>query len=209
MRILVIGATRGIGFEVVKAALQASEQVRVLARRPKEMRVRHENLEVMQGDVTDLAAVEPAVADQDLVCCTVGILPTRKPVEVFSRGTRNILEAMQRRSVERLITVTGIGAGDSRGHGGFLYDRIFQPLLLGTIYRDKDRQEELIEASGSRWTIVRPGFLTNGRVTGRYRTIVDTSELAGGRISRADVAHFILKEALSPEFERQKVHLVH
>lgn len=54
----------------------------------------------------------------------------------------------------------GIGAGDSKGHGGFFYDRIFYPLLLKAVYSDKDRQESLIRASNADWTIVRPGFLT-------------------------------------------------
>ena len=65
---------------------------------------------------------------------------------------------MKMAGVRRLICVTGIGAGDSKGHGGFLYDRIFNPLLLKTIYEDKDRQESLIKASDVDWVIVRPGF---------------------------------------------------
>ena len=66
-------------------------------------------------------------------------------------------------------------AGDSRGHGGFFYDKIFQPLLLGTIYADKDREEELIKGSAADWLIVRPGFLTNGPRTAVYRAITDLS----------------------------------
>ena len=75
--------------------------------------------------------------------------------------------------MRRLICVTGIGAGDSRGHGGFLYDRVIAPFLLKTIYQDKDRQEALIRASGTDWTMVRPGFLTNGPLTGKYRLLTD------------------------------------
>jgi putative NADH-flavin reductase len=96
--------------------------------------------------------------------------------------------------VRRLICVTGIGAGDSRGHGGFLYDRIVNPLLLKTIYQDKDRQEALIRASHTDWTMVRPGFLTNGPRTGSYRVLTDLKGVTAGRISRADVAHFMLAE---------------
>ena len=72
---------------------------------------------------------------------------------------------MKKAGVKRLVCVTGIGAGDSKGHGGFLYDSIFLPFLLGTIYADKDRQELVIKASDVDWTIVRPGFLTNGPLT--------------------------------------------
>jgi putative NADH-flavin reductase len=124
----------------------------------------------------------------------IGIGVTWKPVTVFSEGTRNVLEAMRREGVRRLICVTGIGAGDSKGHGGLLYDCLFKPLLLKTIYVDKDRQEALIQASEADWTIVRPGFLTNGPLTMKYRVIADLIGVTCGKISRADVAHFILEE---------------
>ena len=94
--------------------------------------------------------------------------------------------------VRRLICITGIGAGDSKGHGGFLYDRIIQPLLLKEIYKDKDRQEDLIRKSGLDWTIVRPGALTNGVRTERVRALSDLTGITVGKVSRADVAWFIL-----------------
>jgi putative NADH-flavin reductase len=102
-----------------------------------------------------------------------------------------------------LIFVTGIGAGDSRGHGGFLYDRIFQPLLLGTIYADKDREEALIKASSLQWLIVRPGFLTNGPRTGAYRVVTDLAGVTAGKISRADVADFMLNQLEAPTMFEQ------
>jgi putative NADH-flavin reductase len=113
---------------------------------------------------------------------------------VFSQGTRNVLEAMHQQGVRRLICITGIGAGDSKGHGGFLCDRLFKPLLLKTIYEDKDRQESLIQNSEVDWTIIRPGFLTNGPLTKKYRAITDLRGVTAGKTSRADVAHFILEE---------------
>jgi len=107
---------------------------------------------------------------------------------------------MSEHGVRRLICITGIGAGDSKGHGGFFYDRIFQPLLLKTIYQDKDRQEALVRASGIDWTIVRPGFLNNGPLTGQYRVITDLTGVTAGKISRADVAHFMLTELLANRY---------
>jgi putative NADH-flavin reductase len=101
---------------------------------------------------------------------------------------------MRRQGVRQLICNTGIGARDSKGHGGFLYDRFFNPILLKTIYEDKDRQETLIRASETEWTIVRPGLLTNGSLTKKYQVITDLTDVTAGKISRADVAHFILEE---------------
>jgi putative NADH-flavin reductase len=144
MNLLIIGATRGIGFQLLEKALQGSHAVTALVRDPQKMPKQHDGLRVVQGDILDLWTVQKAMAQQEAVCVTIGIGITWKPVTVFSKGTRNVLEAMRQQGVRRLICITGIGAGDSKGHGGFLYDRLFNPLLLKTIYEDKDRQEALI-----------------------------------------------------------------
>jgi putative NADH-flavin reductase len=86
---------------------------------------------------------------------------------LFSDSTRILVDAMKATGVKRLISVTGIGAGDSRGHGGLLYDAVVFPLLLKRIYDDKDVQEWIIKSSGLDWTIVRPGLLTNRPATHR------------------------------------------
>ncbi len=171
MKIVVIGASRGIGLEVVKQALERGHEVTALLRDPGKLALEHARLHKVRGDVGKPADVRSALSGQDVVCTCVGVNPTRKPVELFSRGARNVLAALQDAPATKFVAVTGIGAGDSRGHGGFFYDRIFQPLALATIYADKDREEELIKASAADWLIVRPGFLTNGPRTGIYRAI--------------------------------------
>ena len=194
MNLLVIGATRGIGRSLVELALDANHTVTTLVRNPERMPVNHDRLNVINGDIRDREAVSRAVENQTAVCITIGIHPTRKPVTVFSEGAKIVIEAMRHSGVKQLICVTGIGAGDSKNHGGFFYDRIFNPLLLKTIYEDKDRQEALVRNSNLDWVIVRPGFLTNGPLTGTYRVLVDLEGVRAGKISRADVAHFILSE---------------
>ena len=194
MNLLIIGAARGIGFQLLEQAVQAEYVITALVRDPQKMPTQHDRLRVVQGDILDLDTVQRAMAEQEAVCVTIGIGITWKPVTVFSQGTRNVLEAMRQQGVRRLICITGIGAGDSKGHGGFLYDRLFNPLLLKTIYEDKDRQEALIRDSDTDWTIVRPGFLTNDPLTKKYQVITDLTGITAGKISRADVAHFILEE---------------
>jgi putative NADH-flavin reductase len=194
MRLLVIGATRGIGRCLVELALNQDHNVTALVREPGQMPVSHDRLRVIKGDIRNREAVISAVEDQDAVCITIGIHPTRKPVTVFSEGAKNVIEALTHSAANHLICVTGIGAGDSKNHGGFFYDRIFNPLLLKTIYEDKERQEALVRNSNLEWVIVRPGFLTNGPFTGTYRVLVDLEGISAGKISRADVAHFILSE---------------
>jgi uncharacterized protein YbjT (DUF2867 family) len=96
--------------------------------------------------------------------------------------------------------VTGLGAGDSRGHGGLLYDAIAFPLVLKRIYDDKDVQEQMIRASGLDWTIVRPGLLRGGPATGQARPLTDPRDWRGGSVTRADVADFLVREAFERRF---------
>ena len=203
MKILIVGATRGIGRNVLEQALAAGHAVTALVRDARRLDAQHERLKVVQGDVLDADSVALAMAGQEAVCCSLGVKVPWFYVNVFSDGTRILLDAMKMTGARRLVCVTGIGAGDSRGHGGFLYDRLFLPFLLRTIYADKDRQESLIKASNVDWVIVRPGFLTNGPLTGRYRAITDLAGVTAGKISRADVAHFILQQLVAPSHLRQ------
>ncbi len=203
MKLLVIGATRGIGLDVVRQGLEVGHEVTMLARNPQSFSMQHEKLTVVKGDILDQGSIERALNGQDVVCVTIGIGLTRKPVSIFSEGTRKVVGAMKNSSCRRLICVTGIGAGDSRGHGGFLYDKIFTPLFLKTTYEDKDRQETIVRESGLDWVIVRPGFLTNGPRTGKYRVLTNLDGVKSGKISRADVADFIVKEAAEMKFRGQ------
>jgi putative NADH-flavin reductase len=203
MNILIVGATRGIGRQLLEQALMSGHAVTAMARNPQRLATQQERLRVIKGDIRDSDSVALAMAGQDAVCCTIGVKAPWLWVTVFSEGTKNLLQAMEKAGVRRLICVTGIGAGDSKGHGGFLYDRIFYPFLLKPIYADKDRQESLIKASDVDWTIVRPGFLTNGPLTKNYRMLTDMTGVTAGSISRADVAHFFLKELESKQYLRQ------
>lgn len=203
MKLLLIGGTRGVGLALLQQALQAGHDVTLIARHPDRLEVQHQCLQVIKGSILDKTAIEQAVQGQDAVCITIGTPPTRQPVFVYSEGTKTVIEAMQKSSCRRLICVTGIGAGDSRGHGGFFYDKIINPLLMKTIYEDKDRQEAIARQSGLDWEIIRPGFLTNGARTGQYQVLTDLRGVRAGNISRADVADFILREAAEMNYRGQ------
>ena len=198
MRVAIIGASRGIGAELLKAAIEKGHEVTALVRDSAKLNISTPGLKVITGDILNPSSVATAIAGQDAICVCIGIPPTRKPVDVFSRGIQNILNAIGKESNQKLILITGIGAGDSKGHGGFFYDRILNPLLLGTSYADKDRAESIVKASNVDWIIVRPGFLTDGSRTGKYRVIENLSGVTAGKISRTDVADFILKQLASP-----------
>ena len=101
------------------------------------------------------------------------------------------------------MTVTGLGAGDSRGYGGFLYDAVMFPLVLKRVYDDKDVQEQMIRASGLQWTIARPGFLLGGPATGQMRVLTEPKDWTAGSVTRADVAEFLVREAVEMRYVGQ------
>lgn len=205
MRLLVIGGTRGCGRQVVLQGSQRGHELTLLARRASAAPV-VPRLTLVEGDARDEAALAQAVQGQDAVIVCVGMPVTRRPVTLFSDVMAAVLGAMSVAGVQRLLYVTGIGAGDSRGRGGFLHDRVLFPLLLRTIYADKERSEAMVMASSTQWTICRPGFLTNGPMLARYRILTRLSLLQhfrAGDIARADVAHFLLDEAERGEFVGQ------
>lgn len=207
MKIAVIGATRGIGLATAQAALKEGHEVTVLARNPDRMPIRHNRLGVIAGDAQDAQAIARVVQGQDVVCDCLGTANVTQTITMFSHCAENLSKALKPEQL--LIAVTGMGAGDSKGHGSWLYDHLFMPIVLRRIYADKDRQEEIIMSNVARWIIVRPGFLSNGPRMDRYRALTDLRGIHGGRISRADVAGFILSQAKSPQFIGQTPLLIY
>ena len=164
-KLLIIGASRGIGLETVRAALRAGHSVRALARTAARIPIQDANLEKVSGDALDRDTIRNALQDVGVVIQTLGVDFAPRLIfegtSLFSQSTRILVDAMKTAGVKRLISVTGLGAGDSRGHGGLFYDAVVFPLLLKRVYDDKDVQEWIIRSSGLDWTIVRPGLLTN------------------------------------------------
>jgi putative NADH-flavin reductase len=194
-KLLVIGASRGIGLETVKAALLAGHSVRAFGGKHT-----HPKYEPGEGIRRCPRYRHDSERTQkfNVVVQTLGVdISPRaifEPTTLFSQSTRLLIGAMKAAGVKRLIAVTGLGAGDSRGHGGFLYDTVAFPLLLKRVYDDKDVQESLIRSSGLDWIIVRPGLLTNSPATGQYRVLIAPNDWRFGTISRVDVADFIVRQ---------------
>jgi putative NADH-flavin reductase len=202
MKLLVFGATGPTGQEIVKQALAQGHEVTALARHPEALTLQHENLRVVQGDTLKPETLQTAVTGQDAVISALGTPLLRKPTTILSESTRNIVTAMKNSGVSRLIVITGIGAGDSKGHGGFVYDRIILPFLLNYVYDDKTRQEGEVEKSNLEWTIVRPAQLTNKTTKGEYQAFLE-GDYKAKNISRADVADFVLKQLSSNRYLHQ------
>jgi putative NADH-flavin reductase len=195
MKLLIIGATKGIGFEATRQALEAGHNVRALARSAAYMALSHPKLEKFRGDALKTEDVEAALIGVEVVIQTLGVGPGDlfRPVHLFSDATRVLIPAMRSQGVRRLICVTGFGAGESGARINRVQRLPFQ-IVFGRAYKDKSLQERLIKASELDWTIVRPGVLTDGPRTGRYQVLSEASQWRNGIISRADVADFLVRQ---------------
>ena len=209
MRVLIIGASSGIGLEATRQALFAGYQVRALARSVGRMTITDRNLEKFAGDALSPKDMRAALVDVEVAIQTlgVGLADLLGPVQLFSDATKVLIAAMDVQGVKRLISVTGFGAGDSRAGLG-CFQRLPFLMVLGRAYDDKDVQERLIRSSGLDWTIARPGILTSGPQTGRYRVLRRPSEWRNGMISRADVAGFLVRQIKDRDCIRQAPVLV-
>jgi len=151
----------------------------------------------------DLATVERAVRGQDAVVCVLGS-GQKLTGTVRSRGTEHIIQAMQRTRVRRLICQTTLGAGDSWSSLDFYWKYVMFGFILRNVFADHERQEAIVRASDLDWTIVRPGAFVEGDRTGQYRHGFPSSDRTSKlKISRADVADFLLKQLESTAYLHQ------
>lgn len=192
MHVAVFGATGGTGQQVVRQALAAGHRVTALVRNPDKLEVKHENLAVVVGDVLDTAKVEETLANADAVVVSLGNTPNN-PDYIVSKGTQVIVDAMQRLGrPKRIVVVSSLGVGESKDQVPLAFKMLMKTVLKKPM-EDKERQEAIVKASGLDWTIVRPGGLTDGPATGKYRAGLDP-KIVAGQVSRADVAAFVLQQ---------------
>jgi putative NADH-flavin reductase len=203
MKLLIFGSTGGTGRELLKQALEQGHSVTAYARNPAKIDdIKHASLQVVRGDVLDPAVVESAVAGQEAVMSTIGAGAERTTLR--EDGTRNIVEAMKKTGVQRLICQSSLGVGDSRTNLPFFTKYIIVSLFLRHAFADHERQEAFVKQSSLDWTIVRPPHLTDGPRTGVYRHGFTTTDTRiKGKISRADVADFMLKQLTDDTYLHQ------
>lgn len=202
MNLLIFGSTGTLGRHIVQQALTAGHQVTAFARNPQKLQdIVHPNLHLVQGDVLDSASVERAMLGHDAVLCALG---AGRKGQVRSEGSRTILQAMEKAGVQRFVCETTLGAGDSRENLNFFWKHIMFGFLLKEAYRDHELQEKYIRASPLNWTIVRPAAFTDGERTGIYRHgFTPTENHLKLKISRADVADFMLKQLADDTYLRK------
>ena len=195
-----MGATGGTGRHLVAQALERGYAVTALVRNPSRLKVDHPQLTIIQGDVLDRASVEAAMRGQEAVVSALGHKRFLYPTRILSEGTRNILRAMETHGIPRLVCETSLGIGDSAGRMGLYFTLFIIPVVLPFYFWDKTRQERMIAESNVEWVIVRPGMLNNADKRGRVRHGRHIGNFFWTvRISRADVADFMLNQLASDE----------
>jgi putative NADH-flavin reductase len=203
MKITIFGATGGTGRQLVQQALAASHEVTAFVRDPTKLNVQHDCLQIVQGDVTDPVAVERAVCGAQAV---ISVLNTRRDAKgsPITQGTKNILTAMKKYGVRRLVFSAAPSARDPQDSPDLRFK-----LMIGLVrlvahagYEDMVGSAQAVRSSNVDWTIVRLPFPTDDPKTGHVKVGYLNKE-SGTRISRADAAEFMLEEVQEARYLRE------
>jgi putative NADH-flavin reductase len=197
MKITIFGATGRTGVQSVIKALDLGYEVTAVARNPEKLKIRHERLKIMRGDVlAESPSLETALVDQDAVISALGVpISLNKPITLYSRGTQNIIMAMYQQGVKRFVGISSVGVDlETDPNIPFVLQRVIMPLLFRNTSADMRLMEERIVHSEMEWTIVRAPGLSNKLPKGQYRVAVGSSLPNGYRISRADLADFMVRQ---------------
>lgn len=197
MKLTIFGATGGTGKQLIKQALAAGNQVVAFARNPSKIDVTHEHLTIVQGQLTDTAAIERAVRASDAVISVLGSNPRKaKKRKPLTQGMRNILAAMQVTGVRRLIIASTPSASDPKDMPDFKFKLLAGVLkfLKRPAYEEVVGVARLVRESDTDWTILRVSTLNNNPGSGKIRAGYLGGVQAGTNISRADLAAFMLAQ---------------
>lgn len=200
MKIAIIGASAGVGLATTQRALEQGHTVVTLSRRIDSL-PDHPHLKKVQGSSTNLSAVKTVVDGVDAIVVTLGTGKSTKATTLFTDSAQVLLQALEEEArTPPLIVLTGFGAGDSAAYLSVVV-KLFFTLFFKALYDNKSDMERLISSRYDQWEMVRPGQLTDGLLTGQYRVLATVVKgMKVKRISRADVAHFLVAQAERPTY---------
>lgn len=201
MKIIVFGATGGVGRSVVKQALEHGYEVTAFVRTPDKLKVTGDKLTVVQGDAFHVEQVSAAIAGHDAVVSCLGSNQGMKKSDDLRTMAKNIVAGMQQHGIKRIVYTASAGINDELpGIGGKLMMGVLKQVLI-----DHRAAVDAIQEAGLYYTIVRPMGLTNENVTGQYRESEESVPSKSKTIPRADVAHFILKALGDSTYENKSI----
>ena len=204
MKIAVFGATGGTGKQLVEQALAAGYEVVAFARNPSKLNITHEHLTVVQGELSDQALIEKALQGTDAVLSILGPRGGSKNKPI-THGMQNIIAAMNKQGVHRLIITSTLSAKDQNDKPTFRTKamvNLVKTTMHGT-YEDIVSAAETVRNSDLDWTILRLTMLNNNPKSGKVKAGYVGDGKVETWISRADIADFMLKQIVSTEYVRQ------
>jgi len=203
MKITVFGATGATGKKVVEQALELGYEVKAFVRNPEKMDIINEKLTLVKGDVTNSENVDQAIDGVEGVIVALGASPDMQSDLVMEQGTKNIIDAMKKHGVKRIIVQSSYAMSGSQEGIEFMKSMGMgdeQITMMQPVLDDKKKQTEAVTESGMEYVVVRPLMLTDTDKTGDYRVAEKLDVKVGDQISRADVADFMLKALTNDEW---------
>jgi putative NADH-flavin reductase len=210
MKLTIVAATGGIGRLLVDQAVAAGHDVTAVVRNPAKLTA---PVRVVRVDLNqpDPAALVSAMSGADAVLSGLGPR-ARAEMGVATRGTRAVIDAMKQAGCERILVVSAAPIGTVASPANpnpprydpgdnFLMRHVFSPAIKAVVpkhYADLAAMEDELRASGLQWTVIRPPKLTDKPVTAAYRIAYGRNILGGFTVSRADVAHLMLRLVTEP-----------
>jgi uncharacterized protein YbjT (DUF2867 family) len=197
MNLTLLGAAGATGVPLVEQALADGHPVTALVRSRQKLSITNPNLDVVEGDATDRAAVSQAMNGADAV---ISVLGARGPV--IAEATRAIVAVANQEGPERIVMLSSFAVARDRLTP---VSKLVTRMAMGSQIRDKAAGEDVLRASGLDWTIVYASKLTNGPKT-EPRVVPETRKVGmAQKISRADVASFLLQAATDDLYSRRSV----
>lgn len=190
--VLIFGASGRTGHHLIEQALAAGHTVTAFVRDHRAISARHPKLHVIEGDVLNAEAVDMAMLGQRAVLSALGF-SGKKGTEALLKATENIVAAMRKYRVHRLICLAPPPAKEGWARRGLLGRILSAFLLKSSTAQAWERQLDSIRGSSLEWVLVRPTRLTDDASRRSYQVSVGWAEVPEG-IPRADVAAFMLEQ---------------
>ena len=203
MKLAIFGAAGRTGIPLVEQALEKGHEVVALVRTPSKLSIGNQRLTVVQGDVTHLADVERVVQGADAVLSVLGHVKGSEP-DILTHAIRNIILAMDKYHVKRLVSLSGASVQAQQDKPKLVNRLIkfYTQATTGSLLKDAEQQFMELQNSDVDWVVVRGPMLTERPHTGTYH-ISWTGVNTGLRVSRANVADFMLKQVTDRTYLRQ------
>jgi nucleoside-diphosphate-sugar epimerase len=204
MKITVFGASGKSGQQLVEKALDMGFQVLAYVRRENSINIQHANLKILAGNLSDANKLEEAIKGADACISTLGGSSLRKHVVEVTNGIDRIVIQMEKLSVNRIMYLSSFGVGDSQQYLSPFIRFLLVKLILRIPIADHSTNEQRIQRSNLKWTIFRPGRLSNDPLSEDLKFGCNKPTTNGSpKISRASLAVFMLNQIADDTYVRK------